>query len=108
MKECTRIVDQLDVPVLAYGLRTDFRGELFEGSQYLLAWSDKLIELKSVCFCGKKANFVARVNDKGEYISDGEQVEIGGNDKYVSLCRDHFSELTNFNEARRRVAKIKL
>ncbi|MGQ8364702.1 thymidine kinase [Glaciecola sp. 1036] len=96
VKQCLQIVDQLDIPVLAYGLRTDFQGETFEGSHYLLAWADKLSELKTVCFCGRKANFVARLNSSGNVIKDGAQVDIGGNDKYVSLCRKHYSEKTGF------------
>lgn len=88
--QCLEIVDKLDVPVLAYGLRTDFRGETFEGSHYLLAWADKLSELKTVCHCGRKANFVARLDEHGNAIQDGAQVDVGGNEKYVSLCRKHF------------------
>jgi thymidine kinase len=98
VKQCLKIVDMLDIPVLAYGLRTDFQAETFEGSHYLLAWADKLSELKTVCHCGRKANFVARLNEAGEVIRDGDQIEIGGNDKYVSLCRKHFSDKTGFNQ----------
>lgn len=90
--QCLKIVDALKVPVLAYGLRTDFKGDTFEGSQYLLAWADKLSELKTVCHCGRKANFVARLDSNGEPISEGAQVDVGGNEKYVSLCRKHFME----------------
>ncbi|NOU50084.1 thymidine kinase [Pseudoalteromonas sp. JBTF-M23] len=86
----TDVVDELKIPVLCYGLRTDFRGELFEGSQYLLAWADKLIELKTVCHCGRKANRVLRTDENGVAIADGAQVEIGGNDRYVSMCRAHY------------------
>ncbi|MCC2605852.1 thymidine kinase [Planctobacterium marinum] len=89
----TRIVDELRIPVLAYGLRTDFLGETFEGSHYLLAWADKLEELKTVCFCGRKANFVIRRDENGKPVTQGEQVQVGGNDSYESLCRRHFSEL---------------
>ncbi|GLR70959.1 thymidine kinase [Agaribacter marinus] len=96
VKQCLNIVDQLNIPVLAYGLRTDFKGETFEGSHYLLAWADKLTELKTVCHCGRKANFVARTDQDGNAINDGDQVDIGGNDKYVSLCRRHYAEQTNF------------
>ena len=95
--QCLKIVDELNIPVLAYGLRTDFQGQTFEGSHYLLAWADKLSELKTVCHCGRKANFVARLNEKGEAIQHGAQIEIGGNDKYVSMCRQHFCEVTGFN-----------
>lgn len=84
------IVDTLDIPVLAYGLRNDFRGELFEGSHYLLAWADKLNEVKTICYCGSKATMVARVDAKGNRIKEGPQVEIGGSDKYISFCRKHY------------------
>lgn len=87
------VVDDLDIPVLAYGLRTDFLGETFTGSHYLLAWADKLTELKTVCRCGRKANFVVRLDDQGYAIRHGEQVEIGGNDRYESMCRKHFKSL---------------
>ena len=97
VRECLKVVDELDIPVLAYGLRTDFQAETFEGSHYLLAWADKLSELKTVCHCGRKANFVARLNEKGEVIASGDQIEIGGNERYISLCRKHFTEKTGFN-----------
>lgn len=97
VRQCLQIVDELDIPILAYGLRTDFQGETFEGSHYLLAWADKLSELKTVCHCGRKANFVARLNEQGEVIASGEQIEIGGNERYVSLCRKHFTQKTGFN-----------
>lgn len=87
------VVDDLDIPVLAYGLRTDFLGETFTGSHYLLAWADKLTELKTVCHCGRKANFVVRLDDQGRAIQHGEQVEIGGNERYESMCRKHFKSL---------------
>ena len=86
------IVDQLDIPVLAYGLRTDFQGELFEGSRYLLAWSDNLKELKTICHCGSKAIMVVRIDEQGNPLKQGTQIEIGGNDRYVSMCRKHFKE----------------
>ena len=84
------IVDEFGVPVLAFGIRTDFQGELFEGSKYLLAWADNLKEIKTVCWCGRKATMVVRINTEGKIISEGEQLEIGGNEKYVPLCRAHF------------------
>ena len=84
--------DALDVPVLAYGLRTDFRGALFEGSGRLLALADELVEIKSVCACGRKASMNLRVDAAGRPIARGAQTEIGGNDRYVALCRRHFSE----------------
>jgi len=93
VQQLTYIVDEMNIPVLAYGLRTDFLGETFEGSHYLLAWCDKLIELKTVCHCGRKANFVVRIDEQGNAVSEGEQVEVGGNDRYESMCRRHFREL---------------
>ena len=87
-----KVVDELDIPVLAFGIRTDFQGNLFEGSKYLLAWADNLKEIKTVCHCGRKATMVLRLNAKGEVVSDGTQIEIGGEEKYVSVCRKHFIE----------------
>jgi len=86
------VVDQLSIPVLCYGLRTDFRGELFTGSHYLLALSDKLVELKTICFCGRKAGMVLRLDSEGRPYNEGEQVVIGGNERYVSVCRKHYKE----------------
>lgn len=93
VKQLVDVVDELDVPVLAYGLRTDFLGETFEGSHYLLAWADKLSELKTVCHCGKKASFVVRLDENGNAVKNGDQVQIGGNDTYESMCRKHFKTL---------------
>jgi thymidine kinase len=90
--QLSSVCDELGVPVLCYGIRTDFQGQLFEGSQWLLAWADELQELKTICHCGKKANMVVRVDEKGHAIQQGTQVEIGGNDRYVSLCRSHFKK----------------
>lgn len=90
--QLTEVTDQLNIPVLAYGLRTDFRGELFEGSQYLLAWSDELIEIKTICHCGRKATMILRLNEKGEAILEGAQVLIGGNTLYASTCRVHYKK----------------
>lgn len=86
------VVDKLNIPVLCYGLRTDFQAELFEGSKYLLAWADQLEELKTICYCGRKANFVLRLNARGDVIREGEQIQIGGNDRYMSVCRYHYKE----------------
>ena len=86
------ITDKLNVPVLAYGLRTDFQGEPFEGSKYLLAWADNLKELKAICHCGSKATMVVRLDGDGNAVTEGSQVEIGGNDRYISMCRRHFRE----------------
>ena len=93
VRQLVDVVDELGIPVLAYGLRTDFAGETFEGSHYLLAWADKLFELKTVCHCGRKANFVVRFDEHGKPVKAGEQVQIGGNDTYESMCRKHFKEL---------------
>ena len=90
----TEVVDQLGIPVLAYGLRTDFRGELFEGSQYLLAWADELTEIKTICHSGKKATMVVRVDEQGRPVTEGPQVEIGGNDRYISVSRAEFKRIT--------------
>jgi len=84
------VTDTLNIPVLAYGLRTDFQGEPFEGSKYLLAWSDNLKELKAICHCGGKATMVLRLDAQGNTVTQGSQVEIGGNDRYISMCRKHF------------------
>jgi thymidine kinase len=86
------ICDELDIPVLAYGLRTDFQGELFEGSGALLALADKLVELKAICECGRKATMNLRIDEEGHAVFAGAQTEIGGNDRYVAMCRRHFFE----------------
>jgi thymidine kinase len=101
--QLAEVTDTHNIPVLAYGLRTDFRGEPFEGSKYLLAWSDNLKELKAICHCGSKATMVIRLDGDGNAITAGSQVEIGGNDRYVSMCRKHFKE--NFY---REQAKVEL
>lgn len=88
------VVDVLDIPVLAFGLRTDFRGELFEGSQYLLAWADNLVELKTICHTGRKATMVVRVDADGSAVTSGPQVEIGGNERYVSVSRSEYKRIT--------------
>ena len=89
------VVDQLRIPVLAYGLRTDFRGEPFEGSQYLLAWADELQEIKTICHTGSKAIMVVRVDEHGRAVTDGPQVEIGGNERYVSVSRAEFKKISD-------------
>lgn len=88
------ICDEMNIPVLAYGLRTDFQAELFEGSAQLLALADTLVELKAVCECGRKATMNLRVDEQGNAVREGQQTEIGGNDRYVALCRRHFMEKT--------------
>lgn len=87
------VVDELDIPVLAYGLRTDFRAELFEGSRHLLAWADEIREIKTICHTGRKATMVVRVGEDGYAITDGAQVEIGGNERYVSVSRKEFKQI---------------
>ena len=88
--QLTEIVDKLDIPVLAYGLRSDFQGEPFPGSKYLLALADNLVEIKTICHCGRKATMNMRIDSKGQKITEGEQVHIGGNESYMSVCRKHF------------------
>lgn len=90
--QLARLADERGIPVLAYGLRTDFQGRLFEGSARLLALADALIEIKSVCVCGRKATMNLRVDDAGRPVAEGRQTEIGGEDRYVALCRRHFNE----------------
>ena len=91
--QLSEVVDALRVPVLCYGLRTDFRGELFEGSQYLLAWADELNEIKTICHSGRKATMTVRVDDAGRAVQQGPQVEIGGNERYVSVSRAEFKKV---------------
>jgi thymidine kinase len=86
------LCDRDDMPVVAYGLRTDFRGELFEGSAALLGLADSLTELKAICECGRKATMNLRIDARGSAVRDGDQTEIGGNDRYIAVCRRHFSE----------------
>jgi thymidine kinase len=88
--QCARICDELRIPVLCYGLRTDFQAELFPGSAQLLAIADHLVELKAVCECGAKATMNLRVDETGQAVKTGAQTEIGGNDRYIALCRKHF------------------
>ena len=90
VKQLGKIVDELKITVMAFGIRTDFQGELFEGSKYLLAWADKLKELRAVCHCGSKATMIVRVSEEGSIMRSGDQVEIGGNERYLSLCRKCF------------------
>ncbi len=94
------VADMLGIPVLCYGLRTDFQGKLFPGSAALLALADSLIELKAVCECGRKATMNLRVDEEGHAIAAGAQTEIGGNDRYIALCRKHFFERLREGEAR--------
>jgi thymidine kinase len=95
-----RVSDELGIPVLCYGLRTDFQANLFDGSAALLALADALVELKAVCECGRKATMNLRVDAEGHAVASGAQTEIGGNDRYVALCRRHFFERLREGEAR--------
>ena len=90
--QLARAVDDLDVPIMCYGLRVDFRGELFPGSATLLALADEMREVRTICHCGKKATMVIRVDADGNAVTQGAQIEVGGNDRYVSLCRIHWRE----------------
>lgn len=90
--QLARVTDELDVPVLCYGLRSDYQGEPFEGSIYLLVLADKLSEIKTVCHCGRKATMVLRLNTDGQPVHEGEQIEIGGDTRYSSVCRKHYFE----------------
>lgn len=94
-----QVVDTQQIPVLAYGLRTNYMGELFEGSQHLLALADHLEEIKTMCFCGKKATMTARFNSEGKRVRQGQEIAIGGNEQYVSLCRAHYATITDQNMA---------
>jgi thymidine kinase len=98
--ELCEVADKLHIPVLCYGLRTDFQGKLFPGSAALLALADSLVELKAVCECGRKATMNLRVDEEGHAVASGAQTEIGGNDRYVALCRRHFFERLREGEAR--------
>ncbi|MBQ1757297.1 MAG: thymidine kinase [Erysipelotrichaceae bacterium] len=91
IEELVEIVDSCNTPVLCYGLKNDFRNELFEGSYYLLVYADKIEEIKTICWCGRKATMVARVVD-GKIVKSGDQIVVGGNDMYVSLCRKHYND----------------
>ncbi|MGJ8603395.1 MAG: thymidine kinase [Marivita sp.] len=92
--QLARVVDDLGVPVMAYGLRVDFRGKLFPGSATLLALADSLREVRTICHCGRKATMVVRQDDQGHVLTEGAQVQIGGNETYVSLCRKHWRQAT--------------
>lgn len=90
VQELADVATQLNIPVLAYGLRSDFLGEPFEGSQYLLAWAQDLNEIKTICWCGRKATMNARIDGNGHMVQEGKQIEIGGNDRYIALCYKHY------------------
>lgn len=95
--QLANVTDDLHLPVLTYGLRTDFMGEPFEGSKYLLAWADALIEIKTICHCGRKATMNLRVDTNGNPVHEGAQIEIGGNERYVAVCRKHYRHGTIMN-----------
>ena len=96
IRDLSKIADELNIPVMCYGIRTDFQGKLFDGSMELLAIADNLKELKTICSeCDKKATMVVRLNEKGEVLLEGEKIVIGGNEIYKTLCRKHFRKLTN-------------
>jgi thymidine kinase len=99
VEQLAAVVDRVGIPVLCYGLRTDFRGELFDGSARLLALADELVEIKTICHCGRKATMVVRVGSDGAVEREGELVEIGGNERYVPLCRRHFVDASGRGRA---------
>ena len=92
VQQVCSVADQLELPVLCYGLRTDFQGKLFEGSRSLLALADRIHELKTICHCGRKATMNLRMGSDGKAVKEGAQIEIGGNERYVALCRKHWIE----------------
>ncbi|KRB50797.1 thymidine kinase [Rhizobium sp. Root708] len=93
--QLARIVDRMNIPVMVYGLRTDFRGQLFPASQELMAISDEMREVRTICHCGRKATMVVRLDGSGKVVREGAQIEVGGNEKYVSLCRRHWDDAIN-------------
>jgi len=97
VRQLGSVADSLKIPVLCYGLRTDFQANLFEGSKWLLALADELIELKTICTCGSKATMNLRVDEKGDAVKEGASIEIGGNNRYIALCRKHFNEKLKAN-----------
>ena len=95
IRQLGEVADKLNIPVMCYGIRTDFRGELFEGSSELLALADNLIELKTICYdCGRKATMVVSVDEDGKVVTEGSKIQIGGNDIYTPVCRKHFRKRT--------------
>ena len=104
--ELCEVADRLGIPVLCYGLRTDFQGKLFPGSAALLALADSLVELKAVCECGRKATMNLRIDEDGHALTSGAQTEIGGNDRYIALCRHHFFERLREGEARQLTLRL--
>jgi thymidine kinase len=92
VRQLSDVADELHTPVLAYGLRSDFQGEPFEGSLYLLAWAEEIIEIKTICHCGRKATMNLRVDAEGRAVRQGAQIEIGGNERYIAMCHRHFKQ----------------
>lgn len=92
VKQLTKITTDLKIPVLCYGLRSDFKGEPFEGSSYLLAWAEEITEIKTICHCGKKATMNIRIDQHGNPLEEGDQIQVGGNESYISSCMHHFRE----------------
>ncbi len=92
VKQCARIVDEIGIPVMAYGLRTDFLGKFFPGSEALMRMADNIEEIKTICWCGRKATHTARLDEAGQVVTEGDQISIGGNDSYISLCRKHHTQ----------------
>jgi thymidine kinase len=101
--QLSEVVDKLNLPVLCFGLRSDFQGEPFEGSLYLLVLADEIIEIKTICFCGKKAIMNSRIDDEGRVVRVGEQILIGGNQHYIATCRKHFKEIDHFPTFKERI-----
>lgn len=99
VEQLAKVADDIGIPVLCYGLRTDFQGNLFPGSAALLGWADNLTELKTICHCGRKATMNLRTDAQGKPIIEGEQVEIGGNERYIAMCRKHFVEAMSGGQA---------
>ncbi len=103
--QLTEIADKLKIPVLAYGIRSDFRAEPFEGSLYLMTWAEELIEIKTICHCGRKATMNLRIDENGLAVQEGQQIHIGGNESYIPCCRVHYKEAS---EARLRVPELEI
>jgi len=100
--QLARVVDRMNIPVMVYGLRTDFQGRLFPASQELLAIADEMREVRTICHCGRKATMVVRLDANGKVLREGAQIDVGGNEKYVSLCRRHWDDAVNGDGSPRR------
>jgi len=104
--QLAKVVDDLKIPVLCFGIRTDFLGELFTGSERLLAIADKLKEIKTICHCGKKATMIVRLDENGLVVREGDKIAVGGNDRYQSMCRRHYREAIELSQFKPRLASI--